>query len=63
MNATVHTQSDTIHRCRGAPTFHFDYRAQQWRTPDFWMKLGQIEGSGVWGQNFLVFLLLYIAYF
>jgi len=40
MNPTVYTQSDTTHRCRGVPTFHSEYKAQQWRTQDFLMGVG-----------------------
>jgi len=37
MNPTVHTQV-TRHTDTEAPTFHFEYRAQQWRTQDFRMR-------------------------
>jgi len=41
MNSTVYTQV-TRHIDAEALTFHFEYRAQQWRTQDFWM--------GVWDE-------------
>jgi len=58
MNPSVYTQV-TRHIDAEAPTFcfHFEYRAQQWRTQEFRMgwRANQGECSVVWGQKILYF--------
>jgi len=56
INPSVYTQV-TRHIDAEAPTFRFEYRAQQWRTQEFWMgwRANQWECSVVWGQKIVLY--------